>query len=144
MSNLHFLKPQNAEALEALRPGQVPREPRAKALLIASVSRLDSSHCTPCVVTNISSSGARLKISEAVPLGETFKLSIPQRNMTRTARQVWRRGDQLGVAFMVEGGPMPAEIEASKDAKIRALEAEVAALKAEIGVLKYQLYRREE
>jgi PilZ domain len=143
-SNLHFLHPQNAQALDALRQGQISREPRAKALLLASLSKADNTQCTPCFVTNISPGGARIKIDGAVNLPSNIKVSIPQRNMARMARQIWRRGDQLGLAFLPEDDPKPEEIEATKDTRICALEAEVATLKAEVGVLKYQLYQREE
>ena len=60
------------------------------------------------------------------------------------ARPVWRRGDQLGVAFLPEDGPKSAESDLAKDDKFRALEAQVAVLRTEIGILKNDLYRRDE
>ncbi len=141
---VRFLDPQAEEPLELLPPGQVAREPRVRALLIATVSNFDDSQIAPCIVTSLSASGARIKISEAVPLSGDLKISIPQRNIARTARQVWRKRDRLGVVFLADQESTGEETETAHFAKIRALEAEVTALKAEIGVLKYQLYRREQ
>ena len=120
------------------------RETRARALLTATISTFDNALSTPCLVNNISPSGARITISESIPIGAEFRISIPQRNIFRTARQVWRKGDQLGVAFQPEAGPTTSPEDTEKDRKILAMEAEVASLKAAIGVLQYQLNRREE
>jgi hypothetical protein len=143
-SNDNFLNPESARKAEQPRPGFAPREPRTRTLLVATIARLDSQTSTPCFVNNISPGGARITLSEAIPLGTEFKVHIPQRDLFRTARLVWRKGDQLGVAFPSEAASTPAEQISEKDKKIHALEAEVAHLKAEIGVLKYQLYQRDD
>ena len=88
------------------------------------------------MVHNISPGGARITLSEAAHLGAELKVHIPQRNLSRNARLVWRKGDHLGVAFLSEDAASPAETEVEKDEKLRAMAARVATLKAEIGVLK--------
>ena len=118
------------------------REKRTRALLSATLSTFDNASSTACLVNNISATGARLIISESIPIGAEFKVSIPQRNIYRTARQIWRRGDQLGISFQPEAAPRPEHDD--KDAKIGALEAEVASLKAEIKMLKTRLFQHEE
>jgi len=131
------------EPAEDAPPGLTPREPRTRTLLIANISRLDNLGSTPCVVNNISSGGARLTLSEAVPIDAEFKVHIPQRNLFRTAKLVWRKGERLGVAFLPEDAAAACDTEADKDKKIQALQAEVASLKAAVGALKYKLIQRE-
>lgn len=143
-ANVNFLTAESGKKADEAQPGFKPREPRTRTLLIATVSKLDNRGSTPCVINNISSGGARITISEAAPLAAEFKVHIPQRNLFRTARLVWRKGDQIGVAFLPEAAPTAVEGASEKDERIRALEAEIAHLKAEIGVLKYQLYQRDD
>jgi PilZ domain len=140
-SKPRILNPESDDGADILPPGQVPREPRSRALLTATLSNHDNSQVSPCIVTSLSARGARIQISETVPLSGELRISIPQRNMTRTVRQVWRKRDWLGVAFLSQDEPAADPADA---AKVRALEAEVAALKAEVRGLKYQLHRREE
>jgi hypothetical protein len=129
----------------ATPPEELPvREPRARALLTGSISGFDNSLSTPCIVNNISGSGARITLSPAVPVAGEFKVCIPQRGLNRTARLVWRKGDQLGVVFVVEPGSRLSLDENEKDRRIRALEIENANLRAEIGILKNDIYRRED
>ena len=143
-SNVNYLKFAAPEKTEDAPPGLTPREPRTRTLLVGTVSNVDNSASATCVINNISAGGVRITISESIPLGQEFKLHVPQRNLFRTVRQVWRKGDQLGVAFQSEAASTPEEGESWKDRKIRALEAEVAALRAEIGGLKHQLYQRDD
>jgi hypothetical protein len=124
--------------------GGKSRQPRTRALLIASISSLDNSLSTPCLVNNISASGARMTLSASIPLSGEFKVFIPQRNLARHARLIWRKGDQLGIKFQQEADPTAPPDEDDKDGRIQALEAENAALRAEIGVLKNTLYRNED
>jgi len=143
-SNTDIVATDQAKSLAEVAPGAAARERRARALLNATISTFDNALSTPCLVNNISNSGARITISESIPLGAEFKISIPQRGITCVARQVWRQGDQLGVAFQPDPGVAAAQSGADKDARIRALEAENAHLKAEIGILRNLLYRRDE
>ena len=104
---------------------------------------MDNAQSTPCIVNNISADGARITLSTSVPLAGEFKVCIPQRHLDRAARLVWRKGDQLGVAFLAEPASITSPDESDKDKRILALEAENASLKAEIGALKNTLYRNE-
>ena len=95
-----------------------------------------------CLVRDMSSSGARLALSETATLPESFELFIPQRERTYRAQLCWRRPDGIGVAFVDEAAPpsssgAPTSSAAAPDAtamlalmrRISELEAENAALR---------------
>jgi hypothetical protein len=52
-----------------------------------------------CIVQNITSSGACLKLANTYGLPETFELTFEQGRTRRACRVVWRTADQIGVAF---------------------------------------------
>jgi len=52
-----------------------------------------------CMVQNITSRGACLKLADAYGLPETFELTFEQGRTRRSCRVVWRTTDQIGVAF---------------------------------------------
>ena len=52
-----------------------------------------------CMVQNITSRGACLKLADAYGLPETFELTFEQGHTRRACRVVWRTADQIGVAF---------------------------------------------
>ena len=53
-----------------------------------------------CAVRDQSQSGARLRVSLQTALPNTFGLLCVTEGMIYPARTVWRRGDDLGVAFV--------------------------------------------
>ena len=52
-----------------------------------------------CIVQNITSSGACLKLANTHGLPETFELTFEHGRTRRACRVVWRTDDELGVAF---------------------------------------------
>ena len=58
-----------------------------------------SSRAVPCTTVDLSEGGAKLSLSAAIMLPGRFALDVPSRNLRRSARLVWRAGDQLGVEF---------------------------------------------
>jgi hypothetical protein len=52
-----------------------------------------------CTVQNITSGGACLKLADAYGMPETFELTFEHGLTRRACRVVWRRSDELGVAF---------------------------------------------
>lgn len=55
----------------------------------------------PCVVQDLSASGARISVDDASVLPTTFRLAFSRE--TRTARNcelVWRRGKSIGIKFV--------------------------------------------
>lgn len=97
-----------------------------------------------CLVRDFSEMGARLELSETSTLPETFDLYIPQKEMTLRSNLRWRRGDAVGVAFMLETQkpapePEPAPVVDPALAvllrRISELEAENAALRSVLATM---------
>lgn len=52
---------------------------------------------TPCIVKNLSQSGAKLTAKNLPVLPDSFELHVPQKNATYTVHLKWRAGDVVGV-----------------------------------------------
>ncbi|HTZ03782.1 MAG TPA: PilZ domain-containing protein [Xanthobacteraceae bacterium] len=90
-----------------------------------------------CLVRDLSEKGARIIFSDTVTLPEMVDLYIPQRELTLRARVQWRRGDEIGLAFVETArapaaAPSPAEVVQ----RVAMLEAEIASLRALLKRLK--------
>jgi hypothetical protein len=65
---------------------------------------------TPCVVKNLSRTGARLTVRNSPPLPDSFELHIPTKNVTYAVSAKWRKDDVVGVAIdgiVPESEPKP-------------------------------------
>jgi hypothetical protein len=116
------------------------RSARVRTFLEARVSYSDGAISTPCTVNQLSDVGARINIASTFTLPETFEITIPQRNISRRAKLVWRKDELAGVDF-VDAAAGQAVAAPDPTARIKALEAENAKLKAQIGVLMQQVHR---
>jgi hypothetical protein len=112
-----------------------------RVVLQARASYSDGAISTQCTVNELSDVGARINIATSFSLPETFDISIPQRNLTRRARLLWRTGNQAGLEFIESDGAALSPFAHDPTARIKALEAENARLKAQIGVLMLQVQR---
>ena len=65
----------------------------AGELVLGDAARMD------CVITNISSGGARLKVSTRGPLPATFELRCTRTGRSSRVSVVWQRGQSVGVRF---------------------------------------------
>jgi uncharacterized small protein (DUF1192 family) len=86
-----------------------------------------------CVIRDLSESGARIALSDAVALPEVIELDIPQRELRRRARVVWRRNDEAGLCFSQAEHTTEALAAMTAEeitARIGTLEAEIASLRA--------------
>jgi hypothetical protein len=129
----------NAEAKTELNFER--RAPRERAFLAARISYGNGAISMPCTVMQISASGARLNLLEAISLPDVFQIAIPQRSVDCRATLVWRRGDVAAVAFQLgEAGEVELTLDAAK-ARIKALLAENDKLKARVGELSAKLAR---
>jgi hypothetical protein len=54
---------------------------------------------TPCMVRDVSLTGARIRVSPDAILPERLVLHVPMRRECRLARVVWRDGDMVGLRF---------------------------------------------
>lgn len=52
---------------------------------------------TPCIVKNLSSTGAKLTAKNLPVLPDSFELHVPQKNATYNVHLKWRAGDVIGV-----------------------------------------------
>jgi len=53
----------------------------------------------PCVVRDISSTGAALEFSDLIRIPDEFTLIMPDDRLKLSCRVVWRRGYRVGVRF---------------------------------------------
>ena len=109
-------------------------ETRQRVFLKGRVIFNNGASSMDCLVRDLSSTGARLAISESMTLPEVFELYIPQKDRSFRATLRWRRDDSIGVTFASEASkpPEPAGMDASLSILLRRvseLEAENAALR---------------
>jgi PilZ domain len=109
------------------------RSERVKTLLSAQIIFNNRMSTISCVIKNISSTGAKLALADAMPVPHEFELYIPQKGRSYRARLVRRDSEGIGVEFH------PADTDKSSEARLRELEAENAQLKARIRILSKRL-----
>jgi hypothetical protein len=87
-----------------------------------------------CMIRDLSEDGARIALSDTVALPEVIELDIPQRELRRRARVVWRRKGEVGLCFsQADHIPDLATMTAEDiTAHIGILEAEIALLRARL------------
>jgi hypothetical protein len=119
-------------------PKDSRRAQREKVRLPASVVFAGGALRIDCFVTELSTHGAKLELPLIITSAATLELTIPERNLKRVARVVWRRGLLSGVKFEPEAAekldPTPEE-----RAKLSRLEAERAKLTARIAMLQAEV-----
>ena len=78
--------------------GQVERRasPRERGPF-AAVARLYSGQSLPCIVLDLSETGAKLALTRNGVLPKEFELLIPARNTSWQVRLVWQDERELGV-----------------------------------------------
>jgi len=84
-----------------------------------------------CMVRDLSESGARIVLSQAIALPDIIELQIPQREEMVSARVQWRLADEIGLAFSkADAAASPRENQLLN--RVAELEAEIAALQRTI------------
>jgi uncharacterized protein YceH (UPF0502 family) len=103
---------------------------RMRAVLKAEIRYNDGLLSTPCVVRDISDTGARLELPGEIALPDHFELYIEKRNQTRRVTLKWRHGKEIGVAFDdAAAAKPPAATDVSLEERVARLEAQVAELR---------------
>jgi hypothetical protein len=96
-----------------------------------------------CLVKNISSTRAKVVVSESISVPTEFELCIPQKNKTYLARITWRDASAMGVEFALqETQAEKPELEMQSDiiaARIRKLEIQNAEFKIRVRDLSRRL-----
>jgi len=95
-----------------------------------------------CLVRDISSQGAKLKVSDSIAIPEIVELYIPNKDETYRAKVQWRTGFEIGVTFeddqatpSIVPGAGPTDLLE----RVRRLEAEVASLHRKVNELQNEL-----
>lgn len=86
-----------------------------------------------CVITNVSSTGAKLAMADTLGVPHEFELHIPQKRCSYRARLIRRDSQGIVVEFQ------PADANKPKQARLHELETENARLKARIRALSKRL-----
>src|SRR5438067_13825598 len=81
---------------------------RQKCLLQGRIYFNNRQSTVDCLIRDLSSGGARLKISEAVAVPEMIDLYILAKDETCRAKVRWRRGEEVGVSFILDNKAAPA------------------------------------
>jgi PilZ domain len=110
---------------------------RAKSFLRGLIYDCRKRGAMDCMIRDLSEDGARIALSQTVALPEMIELDIPQRELRRRARVVWRRNDEVGLCFsqadrMPDLATMTAE---DITARIGMLEAEIVLLRERLSSL---------
>lgn len=71
---------------------------RRETMRLAKVI-LEDGETLPCVIRDLSLSGAKLSVARRHSLPREFLLSMTERDLTVPVRMAWRRGDFVGVTI---------------------------------------------
>jgi hypothetical protein len=96
--------------------------PRSRIFQGASVVFNGRQSVLACTIRNWSETGAMVRMSDWIALPETFELDIARKDGSVRVRQCWRRGDDVGVAFLSPEESRP--IEPISLAQMRAIRAQ--------------------
>lgn len=103
---------------------------RHKAFLRGRILYNNRQASIDCTIRDYSAEGARLVCSDTVVVPDAVELEIPHRNEVVPAMIQWRRGGELGVAFIREKAVSDsASPEPGMGDRMRKLESEVAELR---------------
>jgi hypothetical protein len=123
----------------AARMSEHRREARQRVFLKGRIVFNNGSSSFDCLIRDMSSSGARLVMSDATTLPGAFDLYIPQKDRTYRATLRWRREDGIGVTFEepARAGAAPAAPDpAAADASVTMLLKRVSELETENAALR--------
>jgi PilZ domain len=131
-AHLHddMLKANLAESVESVM-NERRKIARCRTFLggVIAFNRRNSS--MDCVVRNLSPEGARVAFTGTAVIPEKFDLTITRQERSFSARMVWRRPDDAGVAFVAENAEaVPIPLEWAK--RLRRCQAERDALRRRI------------
>lgn len=89
----------NHAEMANLEPSDKRSSPRRRALKAGVVSLNNGNITLPCVVRDISDTGAKLKVDTGRHPPDHFQLQIELDGLVANCMVVWRDGQQLGVEF---------------------------------------------
>jgi hypothetical protein len=71
---------------------------RRNVFKVGSIS-FDRAVGVPCVICNLSNTGACIEVEKSIPIPNSFMLVIKPDNLFRSCETVWREGRRIGVRF---------------------------------------------
>ncbi len=89
----------NHQEMVSLDRSEKRTSPRRRALKAGVVSLNNGNITLPCVVRDISDTGAKLKVDTGRHPPDHFQLQIELDGLVASCTVVWRDGQQLGVEF---------------------------------------------
>ena len=103
---------------------------RSRTLLRGRIEFNDGTSSLDCLIRDLSETGARIDVSEAVTLPLAFRIFVPKHDRRYQATLRWHRNGQAGVEFAgsQQAAAAPAGDEAER-MKVARLEAEVKRLR---------------
>ncbi len=112
-------------------------EVRQRVFLKGRICFNHGSSTMDCLVRDLSSTGARITLSETATLPEVFDLYIPQKERTYRATLRWRRVDGVGVTFEDPArAPTPVLAEPAPEPSVAVLLHRISELEAENAALR--------
>jgi len=113
---------------------------RVRSFLRAQIIYNNRASTTDCIVKNISATGAKIAIDEALSVPSEFDLHIPQKGRTYRARMAWRDATAIGVEFIDnEQAPAAEEAVPASELRLRSLELQNAELRSRVRELSRRL-----
>ena len=119
---------------------------RIRSFLRAQIIFNNQMTTIDCIIKNISATGARIALNDALAVPTEFEIYIPQRRSSHHARLIWRDKDSIGVDFtdVLQPATVAAVAHAEAPAyvgegRIRELEVQNADLKMRIRALSKRL-----
>lgn len=73
---------------------------RQRCLYACRIVHGADAHTLDGVVRDLSETGARLRIASSLPLPKVFRLILAREGRCHEVEVVWRRGQEIGVAFI--------------------------------------------
>lgn len=92
--------------------GEKRRDHRQSLKYPTKIDVGDGTPVRPCILTDVSASGARVTVESPDEIPDRFSLMLAaEHGALRRCKVVWRENNQLGLAFMkfpvVKSGPKP-------------------------------------
>lgn len=81
-------------------PGDARIAPRRRILKAGVVAYNDRHTTLACMVRDISTTGARIRVDGSVSAPDTFELLIALDGLEASCEVVWRNGNELGARFL--------------------------------------------
>jgi hypothetical protein len=113
------------------------RADRVRTFLRARIVFNNQNSTIDCTVKNISSTGAKIELSDGLTVPEIFDLVIPQKGRTYRAQIAWRGTESMGVRFVRDENA--SKVWETPESKVEQLERENRRLRQQVVALTKRL-----